>query len=932
MTANCQVILTIFKRNFGSYFSSPTGYVFICAFVLTSGFAAFWPHEFFNANLANLDQLNSVFPLILLGFIPAITMSIWADERRQGTDELLLTLPATDLEVVAGKYLGAVAIFTVALLFSLSNIIVLSLLGDPDWGLAISTYFGYWMLGVAMLAIGMVASFLTDNLTVGFVLGVAFNVPLIFAYSADVIFADPVWTQAIRDWSLQSVLRDFSRGVISASSIVYLLSLTAAMSYLCMVLIGRRHWQGGEKQATSQAAHYTGRAVSLIVLAFALTLFFRTFDVRVDMSSEGLSSLSEDSKTLLAKLDGDTRIRIEAFVSPESKVPESYITTRIDLLTMLDELQKTSGGKISVTIHETEKHKAEAAIARQNYGIEPQTKLANVRGRERSEEFYMGVAIMSGLEKDVIPFFDRGLPAEYELVRSIVTLNDRRNAADHSSHDHAKPKEGEKESHDHAHRKTIGIVTTDYPAGTPGQGGGAWDYSQLQQTLEKQYVVKIIGPVDPIDKRHLDALLVVQPSSLDPAGLAKLLRGIRSGIPTAIFEDPRPFNPQIPGTNDPRQAAGGRGRFGMPSRPQPKGDVNQLWSLLGIDIDASRVIYQDYNPTQYQTFPQEFLFIGPGSGQEEAIRTDNDITSGLQQLLLLHAGGFDQQEKSKLTFTSLLKTSRQSGTNIDPRQWQNSVDAERTRRQTPGAHMLAAHITGKPTAAPVRTPLGHPAIKPPAKDADKNAPDINVVFVADSDVLASVFFQIRAQGEDTDFGRNFYVDVDNVSFVLNTMDVLSGDTRFLKLRKRRLAHRTLTAFEEKVNDAKIATNTLRKDLREDLKKEIKKYRDERSKIMQKIGEQPGITQSEAQRQFETNVARLGKITDNRINRMERENGEKVEEANNALMLEVRSLQATVKKLAVFIPPILPLAIGIGLFFRRRSRELEGAVQSRIRSS
>ncbi|MDO4559206.1 MAG: Gldg family protein, partial [Planctomycetia bacterium] len=476
---------SVFRRNFGSYFSGPLGWLFICVFVSLSVLSAFWPHDFFNNNLANLDSLNRLFPMVMLIFVPAITMGLWADERRQGTDELLLTLPATDFQVVLGKYFSALGIYTVSLLFSaICTYSVLRSLGNPDVGLFTVTYLGYWFTGWAMLAIGMVASFLTSSLPVAYILGAIFNAPLVFAANADAIcgtgtfFGRSVnFADVIRRWSFSEQFRDFARGVFSVSGVVYFLLIVVVMLYLCMILIGRRHWNTGAR-GVGLSFHYTIRTLALIAILVSVNLVFANHDIRFDGSAEKLSSLSPATIRLLDEIrtgrmdePGDANrtaspeettdeagqenretdqtaqntvtqnaatenavtkavsdtvrsVQIEAFVSPE--VPKNYVETRLNLVTMLREISARSGGRVRVRIHDTRPFSEEAERAEKAYGITPRTIGVQDRGRFDEAEIFMGVVFQSGMEKVTLPFISRGIPVEYELVRSLMTVTERK--------------------------------------------------------------------------------------------------------------------------------------------------------------------------------------------------------------------------------------------------------------------------------------------------------------------------------------------------------------------------------------------------------------------------------------------------------------------------------------------------------------------------
>ena len=954
---------SVLKRNFFGYFSNPTGYVFLCLFVLLTSMAAFWPHEFFSSNLATLGQLNKWFPIIMLFFIPAITMSIWADERRQGTDELLLTLPADDFDIVIGKFLASASIYTASLIFSqISTFVVLVILskGHVDTGLFVANYLGYWFIGLSMLALGMVASFLTSNLTVGFILGALFNAPLAFAAMADVIVDTRAVARAISMFSIKEQFDNFGRGVVSISSVAYFSMLVVFGIYFCMVLIGRRHWSGG-KDGNTMFLHFLGRTLLLALTVFTLSYFLRNNDLlRRDLTEGQVSSLSPKTKEMILQLKPARPIVVDAYLSAD--VPEQYAKTKYDLVTLLKEFQTLASSRkipLQVRINDgLEAFSDEATLAEKQFDIKPLQVRVRERGAYVDQKVILGAAFRCGLEKVVVPFFENGIPVEYELVRSISTV--------------AQPK-----------RKKLGVVNTDAQF-WGGFSMASGNFQQLPRQpildeLEKQFELEQIDPTSPISTDRVDVLMVVQPSSMGPQELTNLIDAVKAGVPTAIFEDPFPFGFQgVPATGEPKQAPGGP--FGGGGGPMPKGDIQELWKVLGLNIPKDigmggvnpDIVWHQYNPYPKLRYisnaSDEWVFVREeAEGAEDALSEASPITSGLRELMFLFAGAVKHENRDDLKITNLVSTGTAAGTikytdiqSQMQRRDASAGDLQAFQGPPTGRYTLGVMVEGKEAAKPAEPAKKEEAKKDESKkeeddqskDGEKKADGsttnanetrlrpIRAVYIADMDCLLPIFLDIRKRPEQfEEIGFRFQ----NVTFVLNIIDVLAGETGYPEIRKHEPQHSTLRLVEERADEHRQGELERQRGYQKEFsdalqqaeaenKKSIAEFEDKVNKLraegptsVQKQQELTALATQMIQQQ-----AFLERKLAVKKQALEKERDERTEASRRQADIEVLRLQNYYKMLAIFLPPIPPLLVGIIVFVSRRVKEREGISKNRLR--
>jgi ABC-2 type transport system permease protein len=233
--------LIIAGRELGSYFATPVAVVFIVIFLALQGALTFNLGNFLGRNQADLQPFFTFLPWVLLLLVPALTMRMWAEERRSGTIELLLTLPISSWQAVVGKFLAAWAFTTIALALTFPFIITVNYLGSPDNGVIACGYFGALLLAGAFLSVGAAVSAATKNQVIAFVLAVA--VCFLVVVSGTQLVTDflsrnaPDLAEFARRFSAADRYQSFSRGVIEARDMVYFTSFIAFFLFLNTVVV-----------------------------------------------------------------------------------------------------------------------------------------------------------------------------------------------------------------------------------------------------------------------------------------------------------------------------------------------------------------------------------------------------------------------------------------------------------------------------------------------------------------------------------------------------------------------------------------------------------------------------------------------------------------------------------------------------------------------
>ena len=750
-------IKAIFKREFKAYFDSPVAYVFLVAFLVLIGFMTFGVAMFYERRQADLTPFFFWHPWVYLLLVPAATMGTWADERRNGTAELLLTLPITVTQALVGKFLAAWAFISIGLALTFPVAITAGYLGAPDWGVVVCGYLGSFLMAGAAAAVGVFASTLSRASVIGFVVSLA----LVFALM--IVGFDPV-TTAVANWGVPSAIVNglascsllthfeaLRRGVVDLADIGYYVGMIVFM------LAAAKTVTDGRRGASKGAAGL----VLLAAIVVAADVILANLPLRADLTAERFYTLSDGSKAVLAKLDQD--VTLKYYVSSSSAdMPMQLKTYAARVQNLLKEYERAAGGHVVLEAYDP-KPDSDAEEWAQRYGIEPQT--VNPFG----SPIYFGVVAVCGDNEQTLAQLSPRTEStlEYDVTRLVTRV--------------AWPE-----------KPVVGVMTSLLDV----LGGGQMNPMMMQMgqrppegwaafaELGKDYEVRTVATdVASIDD-DVKTLVLLHAKDLSDKALYAIDQFVLRGGKLIACVDPFSIKDMIASRQkqNPMMMQMGGGQDG----PSTLGKLFDAW---GVKFDTSKVT-GDLEAATKLNNGQGGVDDNPAFLSLTQANMDQGdlLVSRLTQVMFPFAGAFVFEKKGmNLTFTPVITTSKENSCSVDKMSVQFGGGV---KDMIPDGHerVLAARLSGTFKTAFPKGPDGTNDVSKALAEGKGT-----VLLFADSDFLADDFC-VRMM--KTPFGSIPQLINDNLTLFSNVIEQFAGREELIGVRSRGTTDRPFTVVNE----------------------------------------------------------------------------------------------------------------------------------------
>lgn len=647
--------------------------------------------------------------------------------------------------------------------------------------------------------------------------------------------------------------------------------------------------------------HRLIRLTSFAVTAVSLTYVFQRTNLRADVTEEGLSQITKPTQELIAGVTAERPVVIHAYVSKE--VPREYVAVRSRLLTILREMQARGGAGLTVRILEPEPFSPEAQEAIDNYGIAPQGVTSREAGRVQQLQVFLGLAFVSGPHEEVIPFLDRGLSPEYEIVRALRTVTQEK-------------------------KKVVGVLRTDATI------MGNFDLQARRQQpawrvigeLRKQYEVRSLNPGAEVPA-DVDVLLVPQLASMTTPQLEVVQKYIDAGRPALLTVDPMPLFDMSLSPSEPMKPPPGQQQqnmFGPPPGGEPKGDFVGFLDKLGVKWDPQKIVFDTDNPhPNFAGTPPHVVFVGERADGTDPFASKDPVVAGLSEVVVLFGGELTASAGHEAEFVPLLSTGTRGGFN----KFDEMVERHmlfglqgpvlpRARTMVATPQVIAARITSAEKSG----------------EGEGAAKGKNVVVVADLDMFGDQFFVLNERGGDIDGDGVDDIRFDNVTFLMNAIDTLTGEEKLVDLRGRKSMYRRLSKVDELTKQASDKRNTEVEQANAKAEADIASAQSALDAAVKKIDEDKSLDETTKQVLLKSAEEAENRRLNAKREQIGRDKVRAIQRTESEHLQAVREVEDWIRVVAVLIPPIPAIVLGGVIFMRKRRREQASIPSSRKRGA